>query len=121
MRHFVHGTDYSYKAGKCRCLPCKEAHRLVNQADRIRRRAMDCPRYLHGTESGYTHYGCRCRPCTTAMTEARKARSKKKNLTPEEAFSLISALLEEKISMKDPKMSLYKIRQIVEKVEVGHE
>jgi hypothetical protein len=66
-----HGTDYAYRAHKCRCDDCKAAN---NQAQREGNRsraaklADDPSLQPHGNTATYSNWGCRCDDCRAAWS-----------------------------------------------------
>ena len=70
-----HGTGHGYNLG-CRCVTCKEAHRVRMAKLQERRLANPIPAtVIHGVSSTYVNYGCSCAACKKANSE-RKARDR---------------------------------------------
>jgi hypothetical protein len=73
---YWHGTTNGYGNRRCRCGPCKDAHRVAKQGVRAERYAervlvdglLIHPAATHGRFASYTNYGCRCVPCTRDAT-----------------------------------------------------
>ena len=62
-----HGKPATYRAGGCRCEPCKVANTEdCRQRRKARAARTDAP---HGTITGYANWDCRCEPCRAAGSE----------------------------------------------------
>jgi hypothetical protein len=67
-----HGTTGGYTNHRCRCTPCRAAHRDNFRARRGRGHRIDGS-VPHGTEGGYNNYACRCELCRTAHRDTSRA------------------------------------------------
>lgn len=69
----AHGTATSYTYRRCRCDPCRNAHRIAATRTRLATAVLEPADPRHGTVNGYTNYGCRCDPCKTAQLDQQRA------------------------------------------------
>lgn len=74
----THGLASTYRSRryKCRCEPCRLAHRELCQQEKASRRerlAANPSIAPHGVGATYRNWACRCGPCSAANAEECRA------------------------------------------------